>query len=227
MQLLLLAAGLSLLSMAPAEEGDMVMPASRSTLLGTWYILRWAGTIPIPREKRREPLPPFSFVVNYIGKLEFRMHIRKPSGCHLFKLPFNEGLDPGSFITWWKHLIHIWLLTPRTYGVAFFDDKINNQMMSLVMLFVRSTWTPVVTPSSSSTLLTSPCCPTYLKRPPLPVPTSCLCGRPPASQFSCALGHRCLDLRWAPRLAPCCSVCGPHLGGPHPGRRPAGAGAVH
>ncbi|XP_021117321.1 lipocalin-1-like isoform X2 [Heterocephalus glaber] len=137
MQLLLLAVGPALLFTVPAAE-DLVIPSSLDTLLGTWYILRWVGTIPIPRQKRREPLLPFSFVQNYNGKLEFRMYIRKPSGCHLFKLPFTEEADPGSFLTWWRHLIHIWLLTPRTYGVAFFSDKINNQWITMVMLFGRT-----------------------------------------------------------------------------------------
>lgn len=45
-------------------------------LLGKWYIHRWAGTIPFHPEKRKQPLPPFFFVINGIGVLEFRMRIR-------------------------------------------------------------------------------------------------------------------------------------------------------
>ncbi|KAM4848731.1 major allergen Can f 1-like [Urocitellus parryii] len=141
MLLLLLTVGLSLLSVARAqeeEEDNVVVPAHPQKLLGKWYIIRWAGTIPIPREKRREPLPPFHFVVSHTGQLQFRMHIRKPSGCQLLKLPFSTSQTPGNYTTWWKHLIFIWLLTPRSYGVAYFEDKMNNQEINMMMLFSRT-----------------------------------------------------------------------------------------
>lgn len=35
----------------------------------------------------------------------------------------------------WKHLIFIWLLTPRSYGAAYFEDKMNNQEVNAMMLF--------------------------------------------------------------------------------------------
>ncbi|KFO21503.1 Odorant-binding protein 2b [Fukomys damarensis] len=132
---------------------------------GTWYILRWIGTIPIPREKRREPLPPFSFVQNYNGKLEFRMHIRT-YGIAFFHdkmnnqwmsmvMLFGAAAQCPSVRGWGpvrprpdpselpppvptccpRRSLHIWLITPRTYGIAFFHDKMNNQWMSMVMLF--------------------------------------------------------------------------------------------
>ncbi|XP_048669314.1 major allergen Can f 1-like [Marmota marmota marmota] len=63
---------------------------------------------------------------------------RKPSGCQLLKLPFSMSQTPGNYITWWKHLIFIWLLTPRSYGVAYFEDKMNNQEINMMMLFSRT-----------------------------------------------------------------------------------------
>lgn len=42
-------------------------------LLGDWHIVRWAGDLPIPEEKKTHPLPPFKFVRNKLNKLEFRM----------------------------------------------------------------------------------------------------------------------------------------------------------
>ncbi|XP_069861310.1 uncharacterized protein [Dipodomys merriami] len=107
-------------------------------LLGKWYIIRWAGTIPFPREKLLEPLPPFSFVVNSVGKLEFQMRILKPSGCQLFKLPLSVARVPASFVGWWKHMIYIWLVTPRSYGIAYFGDRMNNRRVQMMMLFGRT-----------------------------------------------------------------------------------------
>ncbi|XP_069919584.1 lipocalin-1-like isoform X2 [Oryctolagus cuniculus] len=139
MRLLLLAAGLGLLSALgaqrpPARQEEVVISARSQQLLGRWHIHRWAGTIPFPPEKRSEPLPPFSFVINYNGKLEFRMRILKPSGCQLLKLPFVE-YDTGQFSTWWRHPIYIWLVSEGSCGIAYFEDKMNNQDMQMMMLF--------------------------------------------------------------------------------------------
>ncbi|XP_069919577.1 lipocalin-1-like isoform X1 [Oryctolagus cuniculus] len=141
MRLLLLAAGLGLLSALgaqrpPARQEEVVISARSQQLLGRWHIHRWAGTIPFPPEKRSEPLPPFSFVINYNGKLEFRMRILKPSGCQLLKLPFVE-YDTGQFSTWWRHPIYIWLVSEGSCGIAYFEDKMNNQDMQMMMLFSR------------------------------------------------------------------------------------------
>lgn len=44
-------------------------------LLGKWYIHYWVGNLPIPENIKASPLPPFTFVKNVIGQLEFRMNI--------------------------------------------------------------------------------------------------------------------------------------------------------
>ncbi|XP_012884811.1 PREDICTED: uncharacterized protein LOC105995589 [Dipodomys ordii] len=113
-------------------------PVSQNSNWGKWYIIRWAGTIPSPREKLLAPLPPFSFVVNSMGKLEFQMRILKPSGCQLFKLPLSVARVPASFVGWWKHMIYIWLVTPRSYGIAYFGDRMNNRRVQMMMLFGRT-----------------------------------------------------------------------------------------
>lgn len=44
-------------------------------LLGKWYIKRWAGDMPIPEWRWKDPLPPFTLERNSLGELEFRMNL--------------------------------------------------------------------------------------------------------------------------------------------------------
>lgn len=44
-------------------------------LLGKWYLKRWAGDMPIPEWKWRDPLPPFTFERDNFEELEFRMNL--------------------------------------------------------------------------------------------------------------------------------------------------------
>lgn len=44
-------------------------------ILGKWYIKRWAGDMPIPEWRWKDPLPPFTFERNSLDELEFRMNL--------------------------------------------------------------------------------------------------------------------------------------------------------
>ncbi|KAM7316710.1 hypothetical protein ACRRTK_024441 [Alexandromys fortis] len=154
MKLLLLNAGLTLLSVAAADEGALAIPgaayrvvtfpASTEKLLGKWYIIRWAGNMPIPLKRKSRPLPPFTFVINILGKLEFRMKIMKPIGCVLFK-QYLDALptQPGLFKARSRHYILIYFMITEDLAVAHYQDNFTHPTYIMTMLMGRS---PVVNP---------------------------------------------------------------------------------
>ncbi|XP_076784340.1 uncharacterized protein LOC143441125 isoform X3 [Arvicanthis niloticus] len=104
-------------------------------LLGKWYITRWAGNMPIPAKKKSSPLPPFKFVINIIGKLEFRMKIMKPIGCVLFKQYVDEFPKyPGLYQAWSKHYIAIYFLTTEDFALAYYKDNFKHPTYIMTML---------------------------------------------------------------------------------------------
>ncbi|KAG3288264.1 lipocalin-1-like, transcript variant X4 [Ictidomys tridecemlineatus] len=119
MRLLLLTVGLSLLSVARAQK-FLLTPASSQELLGDWHIVRWAGDLTIPEERKTHPLPPFKFVRNKLNKLEFRMNLMKPIGC----IQFQMILDVASRGTF---------QTGKDHAIAYFKGKIQ-QTYQMTML---------------------------------------------------------------------------------------------
>ncbi|XP_041911324.1 uncharacterized protein LOC119819745 [Arvicola amphibius] len=103
-------------------------------LLGKWYIIRWTGNIPIPAKKKLSPLPPFTFVRNIIGKLEFRMNLLQPTGCIEFKIYLDRDKDnPNTFYIWPKHRIYIMFLGGKDFAIAFHVSKINKTHVKMAM----------------------------------------------------------------------------------------------
>ncbi|XP_013362046.1 PREDICTED: lipocalin-1-like [Chinchilla lanigera] len=137
MQLLLLAIGLRLPSVEGAESLPLT-PARSAELLGNWFIMHWTGNLPIPEEKWSHPLPPFRFIINNMKKLEFRMNIMKPIGCVLYKLPLDVGAEPGSFQTWWKHIIYIYFLPGKSHAIAYYKGYMNFKHYQMMMLMGRT-----------------------------------------------------------------------------------------
>ncbi|NP_001395892.1 uncharacterized protein LOC681186 precursor [Rattus norvegicus] len=137
MQLLTLTAGLGLLSLVPAMMPPL-SPATTEKLLGKWHIKRWAGDMPIPEWRWKDPLPPFTFERNGLDELEFRMNLTKPIGCIQYKLPLYEGEDPGTFLTWWRHVIYIHFLPGKSFAIAYFRGKMNYQYYQMMMLMGRT-----------------------------------------------------------------------------------------
>ncbi|XP_023556016.1 lipocalin-1-like [Octodon degus] len=137
MQLLLLATGLSLFSAVQAELPPLV-PARAEELPGTWYMVRWAGDMPIPEETKNHPMPPFTMRINNQNKLEFRMNLMKPIGCIEFKLPLDSGTAPGAFVTRWKHTIYIYFLPGKTHAIAYFRGYMNYMYYQMMMLMGAS-----------------------------------------------------------------------------------------
>nr|XP_026251408.1 lipocalin-1-like [Urocitellus parryii] len=119
MRLLLLTVGLSLLSVARAQK-FLLTPASSQELLEDWHIVRWAGDLPIPEERKTHPLPPFKLVRNKLNKLEFRMNLMKPIGC----IQFQMILDVASRGTF---------QTGKDHAIAYFKGKIQ-QTYQMTML---------------------------------------------------------------------------------------------
>ncbi|XP_063140901.1 uncharacterized protein LOC134486061 isoform X4 [Rattus norvegicus] len=156
MNLLLLTVALILLPVISANQRDSIIhsapyragtfPATTDKLLGKWYITRWAGNLPIPAKKKSSPLPPFKFVINAIGKLEFRMKIMKPIGCVLFK-QYVDGFanHPGLFQAWSRHYIGIYFLTTEDFALAYYKDNFKHPTYIMTMLMGRSL---VVNPQS-------------------------------------------------------------------------------
>ncbi|XP_076424737.1 von Ebner gland protein 2-like [Peromyscus maniculatus bairdii] len=149
MRLFLLPLSLTLLSVAAEDEEALAMPdtvyraatfpATTEKLLGKWYITRWAGNLPIPAKKKLSPLPPFTFVINAIGKLEFRMKIMKPIGCVLFKQYLDHfEKHPGFFHAWSKHYIGIFFLNTEDFALAYYKDKVKHPTYIMTMLMGRS-----------------------------------------------------------------------------------------
>ncbi|XP_040601131.1 lipocalin-1-like [Mesocricetus auratus] len=137
MQLLAFTVGLGLLFVAGAMMPPLT-PARAEQLLGKWYIKRWAGDMPIPEWKWRDPLPPFTFERNHFEELEFRMNLTKPIGCIPFKLTLYEGEDLGTFLTWWRHLIYIHFLPGKNFAIAYFRGKMNYRYYQIMMLMGRT-----------------------------------------------------------------------------------------
>ncbi|XP_075840557.1 major allergen Can f 1-like [Microtus pennsylvanicus] len=137
MQLLTFTMGLALLSVVGARM-PLLTSARAEQLLGKWYLKRWAGDMPIPERKWRDPLPPFTFERNNFEELEFRMNLTKPIGCIQFKLVLYEGEDLGTFFTWWRHLIYIHFLPGKNFAIAYFRGKMNYQYYQIMMLMGRT-----------------------------------------------------------------------------------------
>ncbi|XP_046321508.1 lipocalin-1-like isoform X1 [Marmota monax] len=135
MRLLLLTVGLSLLSVARAQK-FLLTPASSQELLGDWHIVRWAGDLPIPEEKKTHPLPPFKFVRNKLNKLEFRMNLMKPIGCIQFQMILDVA-SQGTFQTGWRHTISVHFLPGKDHAIAYFKGKIQ-QTYQMTMLMGRT-----------------------------------------------------------------------------------------
>ncbi|XP_063100161.1 lipocalin-1-like [Cavia porcellus] len=135
MQLLLLTAGLGLLSVMQAESPPLT-PALANELLGHWFIIGWAGNMPIPAKKKASPLPPFWFARNNLNKLEFRMNIKKPIGCVQFKLPLDEvSGTPGHYQAWSGHLVIISFLPKRkSHAIAYYEGKVVQTRYKMSML---------------------------------------------------------------------------------------------
>ncbi|XP_021012764.1 uncharacterized protein LOC110290547 [Mus caroli] len=107
-------------------------------LLGKWYITRWAGNLPIPAKKRVTPLPPFVFVKNVIGKLEFRMNISKPIGCVQFKIYMDEDrYNSNIFYIWPNFKIVFRFIGGTDFAIAAHIGKFNREMEKVTMLMGR------------------------------------------------------------------------------------------
>ncbi|XP_005408477.1 PREDICTED: lipocalin-1-like [Chinchilla lanigera] len=139
MQLLLFTVGLGLLSVMQAESPPLT-PALAKELLGHWFIIGWAGNMPIPAKKKASPLPPFLFARNNLNKLEFRMNIKKPIGCVQFKLPLDEvNGKPGNYQAWSGHLVLISFLPKgKDHAIAYYEGKVVQTKYKMSMLMGRS-----------------------------------------------------------------------------------------
>ncbi|XP_031225314.1 uncharacterized protein LOC116089866 [Mastomys coucha] len=108
-------------------------------LLGKWYITRWAGNLPIPAKKKFTPLPPFVFVKNVIGKLEFRMNISKPIGCVQFKIYMDEDKhDSNVFYIWPSFTIVFGFIGGTDFAIAAHVGRFNVEMEKVTMLMGRN-----------------------------------------------------------------------------------------
>ncbi|XP_028612714.1 uncharacterized protein LOC114612041 [Grammomys surdaster] len=116
--------------------------AKTDKLLGDWYIIRWAGNLPLPEAKLRSPLPPFVLAKNKIGYLEFRMNISKPIGCVEFKMAMNEAKNyPCYFTLWMWHYVAIYFLGGENFGLAYLNSKTNDVHQKMAMLMGRRNYT--------------------------------------------------------------------------------------
>ncbi|XP_063140903.1 uncharacterized protein LOC134486062 isoform X1 [Rattus norvegicus] len=140
MMLFLLTIGLTVHSVGCYINHDVC--AKTDKLLGYWYIIRWAGNLPLPEAKLRSPLPPFVFAKNKIGYLEFRMNISKPIGCVEFKMAMNEAKNfPCYFTLWMWHYVAIKFLGGENFGVAYLNSKTNDVHQKMAMLMGASSHT--------------------------------------------------------------------------------------
>ncbi|XP_027239849.1 uncharacterized protein LOC113830841 isoform X1, partial [Cricetulus griseus] len=146
MQLFLLTIGLTLFSLVQAGYINRGECATTDKLLGNWYIICWAGNLPLPEEKLRSPLPPFTFTKNKIGYLEFKMNISKPIGCVEFKIALNEAKDkPCYFSAWMWHYIGIVLFEGDNFGIAYLNAKVDDTYQKMAMLMGRRNHTASLT----------------------------------------------------------------------------------
>ncbi|XP_076424738.1 uncharacterized protein LOC143272683 [Peromyscus maniculatus bairdii] len=138
MQLFPLTLVLTLLSAVQAGYINRGECATTDKLLGNWYIIRWAGNLPLPEEKLRSPLPPFTLSKNRIGYLEFRMNISSPIGCVEFKMAMNEEKGRPCFFTLWMwHYVRILFIGGENFGFAYLNGITNNVRQKMGMLMGR------------------------------------------------------------------------------------------
>ncbi|XP_042130633.1 uncharacterized protein LOC121828538 [Peromyscus maniculatus bairdii] len=139
MQLLLLTVVLILPSVEESSHRNPRYVATADKLLGKWYIIRWAGNLPVSAKKKLIPLPPFTFVKNILSNLEFRMNVSKPTGCVEFKISLDEDKNkPSDFYIWPKHRITIEFLGGKNFAIAFHVSKAYNLTLTMTMLMGRN-----------------------------------------------------------------------------------------
>ncbi|XP_052040642.1 uncharacterized protein LOC127686471 [Apodemus sylvaticus] len=139
MQVLLLTVVLILPSVENLSFRNPEYSVTVDKLLGKWYITRWAGNPPIPAKKKFSPLPPFIFVKNILGKLEFRMNISKPMGCVVLKMNMEqERENSGIFYIWPNHRINIAFIGGMDFAIAYHQSNINNQLLKMTMLMGKN-----------------------------------------------------------------------------------------
>ncbi|XP_028612713.1 uncharacterized protein LOC114612040 [Grammomys surdaster] len=108
-------------------------------LLGKWYITCWVGNLPIPAKKKFTPLPPFIFVKNVIGKLEFRMNISKPIGCVQYKVYMDEDkYHSNIFYIWPKFSVIFAFIGGTDFAIATHVGRFNTEMEKVTMLMGRN-----------------------------------------------------------------------------------------
>ncbi|XP_076424865.1 uncharacterized protein LOC121828539 [Peromyscus maniculatus bairdii] len=134
MQLLLLTVALTLPSVEQSSYRNFRHKATIDELLGKWYIVAWAGNMPIPEKRKLSPLPPFTFVRNIIDKLEFRMNISKPIGCIEFKIYMDEDKsNRGFFHIWPEHIIRFEFMHGKDFAVAVYVNEPKYYIMTMLM----------------------------------------------------------------------------------------------
>ncbi|XP_059118176.1 von Ebner gland protein 2-like [Peromyscus eremicus] len=134
MQLLLLTVALTLPSVEQSSYRNFQHNVTIDELLGKWYIVAWTGNVPIPDKNKFSPLPPFTFVRNIIGKLEFRMNISKPIGCVEFKVYMDKVKhNPGVFKIWPDHRIKFVFVRGKDFVIALYEGILNNSILTMLM----------------------------------------------------------------------------------------------
>ncbi|XP_076424866.1 odorant-binding protein 2b-like [Peromyscus maniculatus bairdii] len=134
MQLLLLTVALTLPSVEQSSYRNFQYDVTIDELLGKWYIVAWAGNMPIPEKRKLSPLPPFTFVRNIIGKLEFRMNISKPIGCIEFKVYMDKVKHkPGVFKIWPDHPIKFVFVRGKDFAIAIYKGNLNNSIFTMLI----------------------------------------------------------------------------------------------
>uniref|UniRef100_A0A8C8W320 Uncharacterized protein n=1 Tax=Peromyscus maniculatus bairdii TaxID=230844 RepID=A0A8C8W320_PERMB len=140
MQLFPLTLVLTLLSAVQAGYINRGECATTDKLLGNWYIIRWAGNLPLPEEKLRSPLPPFTLSKNRIGYLEFRMNI----SVYIYIVPFHRLFWRNPYIytacslsagMW--HYVRILFIGGENFGFAYLNGITNNVRQKMGMLMGR------------------------------------------------------------------------------------------
>ncbi|XP_076424739.1 odorant-binding protein 2b-like [Peromyscus maniculatus bairdii] len=134
MQLLLLTVVMTLPSVEQKSFGNLEFDVTADELLGKWYIVAWAGNVFLPEKRKFSPLPPFTFVRNIIGKLEFRMNISKPIGCIEFRIYMDEHKSVlGVFKIWPEHIIRFVFVQGKDFAVAAYINKMNKYKLTMLM----------------------------------------------------------------------------------------------
>ncbi|XP_034349570.1 uncharacterized protein LOC117702584 [Arvicanthis niloticus] len=139
MQILLLTVVLILPSVESLFFRNPQYSVTLDQLLGKWYITHWVGNLPIPAKKKYTSLPPFIFVKNVIGKLEFRMNISKPIGCVQFKIYMDEDkYHSNIFYIWPKFSIVFIFIGGTDFAIAAHVGRFNAEVEKMTMLMGRS-----------------------------------------------------------------------------------------